>query len=151
MGATFTVRTLMRFSVLASLQLPSLRVFATSVVIATVCKGNEGFRGARIRTWKQCRFACDAHERQDEISKGTSQSALDSRLTDRSFARYLSCAYYIGDPVYVDGGRTSAHARLGRKGLSAIAIRGRRDAHRGWGGRYSGFQVTGMIEGFLGV
>ena len=115
-----------------------------------MCTGNEGFIG-EIERGNSVVLLVTPDERQDEISKGKNQSALDSRLTDRSFARYLSCAY-IGDPVYVDGGRASAQARLGRKGLSAIAIRGRTGAHRrGGGGGDAGFQVTGMIEGFFGV
>ena len=112
-----------------------------------MCKGNEGFRG-EIERGNSVVLLVTPDERQDEISKGKNQSALDPRLTDRSLARYLSCAY-IGDSISVDGGQASAHARLGRKGFSAIAIRGRTGAHGV--GEYSGFQVTGMIEGFLGV
>ena len=56
-------------------------------------KGNEGFRG-EIERGNSVVLLATPDERQDEISI----SALDSRLTDRSFARYLSCAY-IGDPM----------------------------------------------------
>lgn len=67
-----------------------------------MCKGNEGFRG-EIERGNSVVLLVTPDERQDEISKGKNQSALDSRLTDRSLARYLSCAY-IGDSIYVDGG-----------------------------------------------
>ena len=111
-----------------------------------MCKGNEGFRG-EIERGNSVVLLATPDERQDEISK----SALDSRLTDRSFARLMSFLCLHRRPY---GGRASAHARLGRKGLSAIAISGRTDAHgEGGGGGVlgdSGFQVTGMIEGFLG-
>ena len=74
-----------------------------------MCKGNEAFRG-EIERGNSVVLLVTPDERQDEISKGKNQSALDSRLTDRSLARYLSCAY-IGDSIYVDGGVCSRKVR----------------------------------------
>ena len=102
-----------------------------------MCKGKEGFRG-EIDRGNSVVLLVMPDERQDEISKGKNQSTLDSRLTDRSIARYLSCAY-MGDPIYVDGGRASAYE-----------IRGRTDAHRG-GGAVLRISSDGDDRRILGV
>ena len=81
-----------------------------------MCKGKEGFRG-EIDRGNSVVLLVMPDERQDEISNGKSQSALDSRLTDRSIARYLSCTY-IGDPIYV---RASAYAIRGRTKFSILS------------------------------